>query len=187
MTIHAKNFLRPALATALLLSIPLVAMQFTTEVIWTLSDFTVAGGLILCTGLAAEVILRKGVNTTYRLASGLALAATFFLIWVNLAVGLIASGPNLPNLLFGAIPAVGLIGAVLAGLRPPGMARTMFTMSAAVALISVAASAVRKPAVDSDFLQVLGVPLVFAGLFAVSALLFRRAAARAACTVATAP
>lgn len=75
------------LATALILMVPLLAMQFSDEVVWTLSDFIVVGTLLLGTGLAYELITRK-VGSTHRLAVGLALAAALFLVWAELAVGI---------------------------------------------------------------------------------------------------
>ncbi|CAN5384951.1 hypothetical protein BH23CHL1_BH23CHL1_25270 [soil metagenome] len=75
------------LATALILMVPLLAMQFSDEVVWTLSDFIVVGTLLLGTGLTYELITRK-VGSTHRLAVGLALAAALFLVWAELAVGI---------------------------------------------------------------------------------------------------
>lgn len=75
------------LATALILMAPLVAMQFSDEVVWTLSDFIVVGALLLGTGLAYELITRK-VGKAHRVAVGLALAAALLLVWAELAVGI---------------------------------------------------------------------------------------------------
>ena len=47
------------ITATILLLIPLVAMQFTEEVNWTLADFLVAGVLLYGTGLLCELILRK--------------------------------------------------------------------------------------------------------------------------------
>jgi hypothetical protein len=38
----AKHIVRPAAITAVLLLVPLVVMQFTTEVNWTIGDFVIA-------------------------------------------------------------------------------------------------------------------------------------------------
>ena len=50
-------------STGLLLLIPLIAMQFTDQVNWSLSDFAVMGVLLISTGLICEFVLRK-VNKT---------------------------------------------------------------------------------------------------------------------------
>ena len=49
---------------ALVLSLPLVAMQFTDEVVWTLWDFIVVGVLLTAIGVAIELALRKAGNLT---------------------------------------------------------------------------------------------------------------------------
>lgn len=75
-------------AVPILLLIPLVAMQFTNEVAWTLSDFIVMAILLLGTGLLCELVLRK-VRTTYnRLFVCGAILVAFLVIWAELAVGL---------------------------------------------------------------------------------------------------
>ncbi|MGK7368692.1 MAG: hypothetical protein ACNS64_00650, partial [Candidatus Halalkalibacterium sp. M3_1C_030] len=48
-----------ALITGSLLLIPLIAMQFTDEVVWTLSDFIFAGTLIFGTGLTYKLLTKK--------------------------------------------------------------------------------------------------------------------------------
>lgn len=75
-------------AVAFLLLLPLTAMQFTDEVKWTLSDFVVAGVLLLGTGLLCELVLRKVHKIEYRIGICLALLAALFLIWIELAVGI---------------------------------------------------------------------------------------------------
>jgi hypothetical protein len=83
-----KNIIRIALATAFLLLLPLLAMQFTDEVAWDLADFAIAGALLFGTGLTYELIVRKTDSTTYRAAVGAALAVALLLIWLELAVGI---------------------------------------------------------------------------------------------------
>lgn len=83
-----KRLIGIVLIAALLLLIPLIAMQFTHEVKWGLGDFAVAGILLLGTGLICELILRKVKRTGYRLAMMAAILAAFLLIWIELAVGI---------------------------------------------------------------------------------------------------
>ncbi|MES2765526.1 MAG: hypothetical protein V4642_06655 [Bacteroidota bacterium] len=73
---------------AVLLSIPLIAMQFTKEVDWDVFDFAIMGFLLLTTGLTIEFVLRKVEKPLHRLAICGAILFTFFLIWAELAVGI---------------------------------------------------------------------------------------------------
>jgi hypothetical protein len=57
-----RSAARIALGVALVLSLPLVAMQFTDEVVWTLGDFIVVGVLLATIGVAIELALRKAGN-----------------------------------------------------------------------------------------------------------------------------
>lgn len=72
-----------------ILLMPLIAMQFTDEVNWTLFDFIVAGALLLGTGFMCDLVLRKVKNKNYRIALCLGLLIILFLIWAELAVGIL--------------------------------------------------------------------------------------------------
>jgi hypothetical protein len=76
------------IATGVLLLVPLVAMQFTREVAWTVSDFVVAGMLLSGTGLAYVFAARKLVSPRARLATGIVLATVLLVVWAELAVGI---------------------------------------------------------------------------------------------------
>jgi hypothetical protein len=171
----SKSILRIALATAFLLLIPLVAMQFTKEVVWTLADFAIAGGLLFGTGLTYAVVSRMGSNGSYRLAVGVAVAAGLLLIWGNLAVGFIGSEDNPANLLFGAVPVVAFVGALVARFRPLGMARVMFAAALTQFAVPLVAAAIWRPEVNLGMLYVLVLNTVFAGIWVTSGWLFRRA------------
>ena len=97
-------------AAALILLLPLVAMQFTDEVVWDVADFAVFGALLVGVGVTYELAARKTGNTAYRAAFGVALAAVFLLVWVNLAVGIIGSEDNDANLMYYGVLAVGSLG-----------------------------------------------------------------------------
>lgn len=78
-----------AIATGLLLLIPVVAMQFTTEVAWGPGDFVAAAVLLFGAG-AAIVMSRSHVKSAGRRALLTAAIALFFgLVWAELAVGLL--------------------------------------------------------------------------------------------------
>lgn len=167
---------RPVLATALILMLPLLAMQFTDEMAWNLADFVVAGALLFGTGLAYELAARRSGDVAYRAAAGFALAAAFLLVWINLAVGIIGDEGNPANLMYLGVLAVGFVGALAARFRPLGMARAMFATALAQALVGAIAVIFRMGYPASPALELLGLTGFFAVLWVGSALLFRKAA-----------
>lgn len=92
MVTQNKIFTYLAAATAAILSLPLIAMQFTTEVDWSLGDFLIMGALIFGTGFlfvhVARVTPRK-----YRTLTGIAFLVALVLTWAHLAVGIIDTAP----------------------------------------------------------------------------------------------
>jgi hypothetical protein len=133
----SRSIHKAVLGAAILLLIPLTAMQFTEEVRWTLFDFVVAGGLLLGTGLIYVLISRQTANTAYRLATGLAIFSGLFLIWTNLAVGIIGSEDEPVNLVYWSVIAIGLAGIYIANLQIMSMARTTFVLAFAHILITI--------------------------------------------------
>lgn len=71
-----------------LLRVPLVAMQFTNEVDWKVSDFAIMGVLLLSTGLLCELIMRKIQSMQRRIILCGFILLIFLLIWAELAVGI---------------------------------------------------------------------------------------------------
>jgi hypothetical protein len=175
-----KNIIRLALITASILSVPLVAMQFSDEVDWSLFDFVLMGVLIFGMGLAFELTVRKTRNTACRVATGLALATGFLLIWVNLAVGIIGSEDHPANMLYLGVLMVGGVGAATARLRPRGMARALYATALAQALVPVLAMMIWRTLIDGNepvpsLVAVLVLNAFFVLLFVGSASLFRHA------------
>jgi hypothetical protein len=172
---HGRPWRIAAWATAaLLLLVPLVAMQFTDDVNWTVADFVFAAVLLFGTLGIYELAVRKTGSTAYRAGVGLALVAGFLLVWTNGAVGITDSAAD--GLFFLLVPAVAIVGALVVRFRPRGMALVMFTTALSVALIAVIALiAGVVPAFNSAF-EVLGIAAFFVVLFVGSALLFRDAA-----------
>lgn len=83
-----KRLILFVLTSVILLFIPLIAMQFTDEVNWTLSDFVVAGAFLLGTGLMCELVIRKVKKIKYRIAVCVTLLVVLLLIFTELAVGI---------------------------------------------------------------------------------------------------
>lgn len=179
-----KNIIRIIIGTICILMIPLIAMQFTDEVKWTLFDFVFAGALLLGTGFAYEFVSRKANHITYRAAVGMAVMTALLLVWVNGAVGIIGDEGNPANLLYAGVLAVGFFGALLARFRPLGMSRTLIAMAVVQMLVPVAALVIWNPQIDSwgapGLLGVFILNAFFAGLFIGSAILFRQANAAVA-------
>jgi hypothetical protein len=179
-TMLARNAYRAAarlvLAAALILMVPLLAMQVTDEVVWDLADFAVAGALLVGTGLMYELAARKAGNIAYRAAGGVALAAALLLVWINLAVGVIGTEDDLANSMYVGVLAVGIIGAIIARFRPHGMARALLATALAQALVAVIALIFGLGSTGSPPLEILALNGFFVSLFVGSALLFRYAA-----------
>ena len=88
MITQYKRLIGITLIAVLLLLIPLIAMQFTKEVNWSLFDFVVAGVLLFGTGLACELVLRKVKTIRHRVILCAIFIAVLFIIWIELAIGI---------------------------------------------------------------------------------------------------
>jgi len=161
-----------AVATAVILAIPLLAMQVTDEVAWTASDFLFAGVLLLGTGVTYVLATRGGRSTVFRWAVGMGLAAALGLVWVNGAVGLIGDEGNPANLMYGGVLAVAAAGAFVARLRAGGMARAMFAAAGAQGLVTVIALIYGLGAPVTGVVELLGGNGLFMALWVWSGGLF---------------
>ena len=86
-----KRFISILIIIAVLLCIPLIAMQFTSEVVWTLSDFIIAGILLLGTGIVIEVVARNVKEKRTRIGMIIGTLIVLFLVWAEMAVGIFGS------------------------------------------------------------------------------------------------
>lgn len=75
------------LGAAGILSIPLIAMQFTPEVDWNLADFLIMGVLLVGTGFMFVVGCSLVRTMRSRVIIALVLGLALFLTWAELAVG----------------------------------------------------------------------------------------------------
>lgn len=73
---------------AAILSVPLIAMQFTNEVNWSLFDFIVMGALLLLTGTGIEIVTRKVKSSNLKIVLTIVIILVLLLIWAELAVGI---------------------------------------------------------------------------------------------------
>lgn len=88
MTANNNRLMFILSVAGLLLLLPLVAMQFTSEVNWTFSDFIVAGILLFGTGGLIELTIRKINQISLRVWVILGILLVLFLVWAELAVGI---------------------------------------------------------------------------------------------------
>lgn len=87
MLTQNKRLITIMLSVGLLLLIPLIGMQFSIDVNWTVSDFLVAGVLLLGAGLTIEIVMRTIKKKQTRILLILIIAAILLLTWAELAVG----------------------------------------------------------------------------------------------------
>ena len=170
----------PALITALILGIPLLRDLSVNGLNWDIRGFLLVGAvatLLFGIGLTFQMVIRKVGTTTYRAAVGVALVATFLLVWGNFVQG--ADHVNPAAFDYFVVPMVGIVGAALARFQPNGMARALFVTALAQALVLAIALIIRNPDVTPWTGAVLrgfgGNALDFL-LFVGAALLFRKSA-----------
>jgi hypothetical protein len=71
------------------------------------------------------------IDTSYRYAIGVALAAALILVWLSLGVGIIRKDGDPANLMYFGVLAVGISGAFVARFQPHGMARALLATALA--------------------------------------------------------
>ena len=160
---------------AALLLVPFVAMRVTAEVAWTLGDFFVAGLLLAALCALVELAVRRSSKAIYRWAMALAALGGFAVVWVNLAVGIVASEDNAYNLVFFAIILATVAASAAVRIRARAMAKILpLTALALLVALGVGQALGSDELHDTRIAEWAGVTL-FGGVFAVSALLFRNA------------
>ena len=83
-----KRLITILISVPLLLLIPLIGMQFSSEINWSFFDFLVMGMLLFGVGLMFEFVLRKVPHRDNRIALIAIILIVFLLIWAELAVGI---------------------------------------------------------------------------------------------------
>jgi hypothetical protein len=176
MQTMTKRIFLWAAAIIVLLLVPMIAMQFNTGVNWGPLDFAVAAALLGGAAFSYELLASRRSALSYRIGVGIAVLSSLFLVWANLAVGLIGDEGNPANLMYAAVLAVGFIGAIASGFRARGLAYTVFTMAIVQALIGAIAiiGGLGLPATTP--LEIAGITGFFVFLFAVSGAIFLKAA-----------
>jgi peptidoglycan/LPS O-acetylase OafA/YrhL len=125
------------------------------------------------TGLAYALIAKKMGAWAYKAGVGLALAAGFVMGWANMVH--MSESENPAYLVYFGVIAAGGIGAWLARLEARGMARVLFAMAAALAVVTVIAAMLSSDAPPGLPRNVAVMHGVLVALFTASGLLFRHA------------
>jgi hypothetical protein len=115
-------------------------------------------------------------KNAYMLASGAAVVSALMLVWIGLGVGIIGADGDPANLIYLGVIAVGIVGSIIARLKPLGMAWTMLAMSVSQALVAAVALIGRLGLPWSPPLEILVLNGFFVVLFAGSGWLFQQAA-----------
>ncbi len=165
-----RTALRVALGALAALMAPLAASRVVEGWNWPPGAFVRVYVLFFVTGMVFALVARRMEVWSYKAGVGVALAAGFALGWSNMVH--VAGTGNLANLWYYSVLVAGAAGALLARLRAPGLARTLFGMAALLALISVLVPSGAPPEAARRMAIGHG---VYVGLFAASGLLFWRA------------
>src|SRR5688500_8077955 len=78
----------------LVLLLPLLAMQFTREVDWTVGDLLFAAMMFGLVGLTLELAVRASRSISYRGGVAAAVAASFLIVWATGAGGRVGKADN---------------------------------------------------------------------------------------------
>ena len=116
------------------------------------------------------------IDTSYRYAIGVALAAALILVWLSLGVGIIGKDGDPANLMYCGVLAVGISGAFVARFQPHGMARALLATALAQALVTAIALVAGLGLPWSGPAEILALNGFFIAAFVGSAWLFRRSA-----------
>lgn len=87
----ARQLMYVVFGTLAVLSVPLIAMQFTSEVDWGILDFAVMAVLLASIGSIYVFASRMFHSRSHRIILGLGLGIVLFLFWAELAVGVFGS------------------------------------------------------------------------------------------------
>lgn len=90
-TMQKQRIIRSILVAELVLLVPLIAMQFSDEWDWKVTDFIIIGILLAGVGFAYQLIVNGVKNNSKQAVAGIVLAALMILLWVEMAVGIFGS------------------------------------------------------------------------------------------------
>lgn len=147
------------------------------EVAWGVGDFATFGTMLFGACSVYELAARRTRRIAYRAAVGISVVAALFLVWLNLAVGIIGSEDNPANWMYAGVLGIAVGGAVVSRGRPEGMAITLTVTALAQLAVGGIALVARLGATSPSFPEaILFLSGFFALLWLVSASLFWRSA-----------
>ncbi len=157
--IEIRAIIRWVLITAAVLAVPALAMALnigvpdpgsgTEGVNWGPVDFATIGVLVLGAGLLYEYASTRAGNVAQKVGVGIAVAAGLFLIWVNLAVGMMKV--ENANLMYVVVLFVALVGAAIARFEPREASVAMFaTAGAHIVVVVIGLVAGLEPELRAD-------------------------------------
>lgn len=174
---YVQAAIHVAVFTALLLSVPLIAMLFTPRVNWDFFDFAIAGIIIFAHAYTFRAVTLQSDQFIFKIAMGFALLSGLFLLWSNLAVGIIGAEDNPANVMYLFVFLIGLMGSFLARFRAQQMSVVLFITAAAQALtVIIALSMGMQNYPHSSVMEIFAVNGFFIVLFSTAGLLFKQAA-----------
>lgn len=83
-----KRFSILTFAPLALLLIPLIAMQYSDEVHWTLIDFAIMGVLLLVAGIWTQRVVKRVKSFPGRATYIILIILLFLMLWAEMAVGI---------------------------------------------------------------------------------------------------
>ncbi len=171
-----KNIIRIALVVACIVLAAVVAQLFVPGFNWPAGGFLRVGMILFAIGLVYEFVASKGKSRAYRVATSIAVLSCLMLAWGTVVGGWIGGEDNPANVLYFIPTVIGIGGTLLARFSPRGMALAAFVASACVLLAPPVAFAAGLIELGPNSIRVFATSAFFAGLFALSGVLYRRAA-----------
>jgi hypothetical protein len=118
----------------------------------------------------------RSMKAFYRMAVVITVGTTLVLIWLSLGVGIIGADGDPANAMYFSVPVIGVIGAIVARLKPLGMARTLLAMAAAQGIIAAIALIAGLGLPWSGPAEIILLNGFFVAVFIGAAWLFKRSA-----------
>lgn len=164
-------------AAVAVLTLPVIAMQITSEVQWGPDDFVLAALLLGSTLALFEIALVLSPDVRYRAAAAVALGTSVLLLWAIGAVGIVGDEGDQADRAYLALVVGCAVGALVARYRASGMALVMTGTAALQVAIGIGIVAMGLGVGSSSWpFAVIGATILFAALWGLAAYLFAQAA-----------